>query len=900
MNPKRKLIEVALPLEAISRESAREKSIRHGHPSTLHLWWARRPLAAARAVLWASLVDDPSAHPGRFPTAEDQRRERKRLFDILERLAVWENSNDQEVLAEAKAEIEASCGDDLPNVLDPFCGGGTIPLEAQRLGLSAYGGDLNPVPVLITKAMVEIPPRFAGRPPVNPSSLAESGSKVWEGTQGLAADIRFYGEWMRERAWERIGRLYPKVDGKTAIAWLWARTVQSPDPSWKGHVPLLKSGVLRNKPGKPAAWVEPIANRDAQTVAYQVREGGTPKGGTIARGGGVCVATGAPITFHYVREQGRRGMMGEACVCAVVEGGSGCEYVVSPIMPDVPEPRWTPSGKLQGKAGSNVSLYGMNEWADLFTVRQMVALTTFSDLLSEMREMVERDARSVNGFDDASRLRDEGSGVVAYADALVTYLAFAVDRCADYWSSMCSWNSSREIIRGTFGRQAIAMIWDYVEGNPFSGSTGNWMGQVEWIAKAVANLPGSDTGEVLQGDAAARLAEVERPVVCTDPPHYDNIQYADISDFFYVWLRHNLSDVWPEECATLQTPKKEELVANIQRAGSKDKAREFFESGMSAVMKQIAHNQHADFPATIFCAFKQQDVKSGGWEMLQGLVDAGLEVTATWPIRTERANRAAARGAAALSSSVVLACRPRGVDARLETRGGFLAALREELPEAVGLLQEQAIPPVDMAQSAIGPGMRVFSRYRRVVEADGYAMPARTALALINGVLEEVLSAAEADLDADSRFALTWYKKFGHQPGPFGDAETLAKAMNTSVSGAVEAGAAESRGGQVRLLTRDELDPKWDPPEDRRLTVWTFTQHMAACQARSDAQAGQLLARAKPGLGDQARHLSYLLYEAANSAGRTEDAVAYNSLVLSWNNILQHAHEAASPFQQTL
>ena len=900
MNPKRKLIEVALPLEAISRESAREKSIRHGHPSTLHLWWARRPLAAARAVLWASLVDDPSAHPGRFPKVEDQKRERKRLFDILERLAVWENSNDQEVLAEAKAEIEASCGDDLPNVLDPFCGGGTIPLEAQRLGLSAYGGDLNPVPVLITKAMVEIPFRFAGRPPVNPSRLAESGSKVWEGTQGLAADIRFYGEWMRERAWERIGRLYPKVDGKTVIAWLWARTVQSPDPSWKGHVPLLKSGVLRNKPGKPAAWVEPIANRDAQTVAYQVREGGSPKGGTIARGGGVCVATGAPITLHYVREQGQRGLMGEACVCAVVEGSGGCEYVVPPIMPDVPEPRWMPSGKLQGKAGSNVSLYGINEWADLFTVRQMVALTTFSDLLSEMREMVERDARSVSGVDDASRLRDDGSGVVAYADALVTYLAFAVDRCADYWSSMCSWNSSREIIRGTFGRQAIAMIWDYVEGNPFSGSTGNWMGQVEWIAKAVANLPGSDTGEVLQGDAVARLVEVERPVICTDPPHYDNIQYADISDFFYVWLRHNLSDVWPEECATLQTPKKEELVANIQRAGSKDKAREYFESGMSAVMKQIAHNQHADFPATIFCAFKQQDVKSGGWEMLQGLVDAGLEVTATWPIRTERANRAAARGAAALSSSVVLVCRPRSVDARLETRGGFLAALREELPVAMWLLQEQAIPPVDMAQSAIGPGMRVFSRYRRVVEADGSAMPVRTALALINGVLEEVLSAAEADLDADSRFALTWYKRFGHQPGPFGEAETLAKAMNTSVSGVVEVGVAESKGSKVRLLTRDELDPEWDPAEDRRLTVWELTQHMAARQARSDAQAGWLLAKAGPGLGDQARHLSYLLYEAANSAGRTEDAVAYNSLIVSWSNLLQHAHEAVAPSQQTL
>ena len=448
------------------------------------------------------------------------------------------------------------------------------------------------------------------------------------------------------------------------------------------------------------------------------------------------------------------------------------------------------------------------------------------------------------------------------------------------------------------------MIWDYAEVNPFSGSTGNWLGQVNWIAKAVAHLPDSDIGEVLQRDAAARLVEVERPLVCTDPPYYDNIQYADISDFFYVWLRRNLSDVWPDECATLQTPKKDELVSNAWRAGSQDAARKHFESGMLAVMEQIAQNQHHDFPSTLFYGFKQQEIREGattstGWEtFLQGLVDAGLEITATWPVRTEMANRAVAEGAAALSSSVVLACRPRSVDARLETRGGFLSALREELPEAVGLLQEQAIPPVDMAQSAIGPGMRVFSRYKRVVEADGSTMRVRTALALINGVLEEILSQEETDLDADSRFALVWYRQFGHQPGPFGDAETLAKAMNTSVSGVVEAEVAESKGGRVRLLTRDELDPGWDPAEDRRLTVWELTQHLVARQGRSDAQAGVLLARAGPGLGDYARHLAYLLYEVANGAGRTEDAVAYNSLIVSWNNLLQHAHEAVAPSQQ--
>ena len=927
---KRKLIEVALPLEAISKESAREKSIRHGHPSTLHLWWARRPLAAARAVLWSSLVDDPSSRPDEFPTEEDQKIERKRLFDILERLIKWENSNNEDVLAEARQEIHRSIStqpnptqpnptqpnptqpniDDTSRdllkikVLDPFCGGGAIPLEAQRLGLPAYGGDLNPVPLLITKGMVEIPPRFAGRAPVNPRSRAESGLKTWRGAQGLAEDIRYYGEWMRERAWERIGHLYPKVDGKTAIAWLWARTVQSPDPAWKGQVPLLKSGVLRNKPGKPVVWVEPVVDRDTQTVSYKIREGGTPGGGTVGRGGGVCVATGASFGLSYVREQGQRGKMGEVCIGAVVEESKGRGYVSSPVLPDVPEPSWKPVGKLMGKATDSVPLYGMTEWAELFTDRQLVTLTTFSDLLLEVREVVEGDAHRARWDDDGIRLRDGGSQMTAYTDAVVTYLAFVVNKCADYWSNLCSWHNSGEKIRNTFGRQAIAMVWDYAEANPFSLSSGNWLGQVDWVMKSVAHLPTSMPGEVRQRDAVACVGEAERPVVSTDPPYYDNIQYADLSDFFYVWLRRNVGEIWPEECATLLTPKGDELVANHWRAGSKGAAKEHFESGMFKVMEQIAQKQHSEFPATLFYAFKQQETKTGettstGWEtFLQGLVDAGLEITATWPVRTEMGSRMISMGAAALASSVVLACRPRPDDALLETRGGFVEALRAELPGAVGLLQEQAIPPVDMAQSAIGLGMRVFSRYRRVVEASGDTMRVRTALALINEVLGEILSEEEMEMDADSRFALTWYRQFGFEPGPFGDAETLALAMNISVAGVVEAEVAKSKGGQVRLLNREELDPEWDPTEDKRLTVWELTQHLTARLEMSEVKAGELLARAG-GFGDKARHLAYVLYEVANGAGRTEDAVAYNSLVATWNSLLVEAGKAEGPSQQT-
>ena len=755
--------------------------------------------------------------------------------------------------------------------------------------------------------MVEIPSRFAGRPPVNPRGKTGSGLKTWRGAQGLAEDIRYYGEWMRERAWERIGHLYPQVDDKTVVAWLWARTVQSPDPSWKGHVPLLKSGLLRNKPGKPVVWVEPIVDRNTQTVSYKVREGGAPSGGTKERGGGVCLATGTAISPDYIREQSLGGLMGEDCIGVVVEVDKGRMYV-DPNENPVAEPLWKPEQPMNRKARDLVSGrgYGFCVWGDLFTDRQLVALTTFSDLLVDLRQVVKGDGLKQYATDDRIRLRDGGAGLTSYVDTIITYLSLVLGKCLDYWSAFCSWHNGKEIVRNTFSRQAIPMVWDYAEVNPFSSSTGNWIGQVKWVAKVISNCPdtlGGDYTEILQRDVVARLSEVKCPIVCTDPPYYDNVQYADISDYFYVWLRYNLSEVWPDECATLATPKKEELVAHPYRHGSQEAAQEHFEKGMAKVMEQIAAVQNPDFPATIFYAFKQQETKDGetvstGWEtFLQALVDARLQVTATWPIRTEMTNRMLAIGNSALASSVVLACRPRAGDAPLETRGGFMEALRAEMPGAVGLLQEQAIPPVDMAQSAIGPGMRIFSRYRRVVEANGDTMRVRTALDLINKVLGEILSEEETDLDADSRFALTWYRQFGHEPGPFGVAETLSKATNTSVAGVVEAEVVESQGGKVRLLTREELDPEWDPTEDRRLTVWELTQHLTARLEVSETKAGELLAKAG-GLGDYARHLAYLLYEVANGAGRTEDAVAYNSLIVAWNSLLLEAGKAGGPSQQ--
>ena len=922
---KRKLIEVALPLDAISAASARERTSPHGHPSTLHQWWARRPLAACRAVLWASLVDDPSAHPEQFPTEADRNLERGRLFGILERLVEKGSSTNPEVLAEARAEIDRSCHGEMPNLIDPFCGGGTIPVEAQRLGIPAYGGDLNPVAVLISKALVEIPPRFAGLPPVNPDSRDESGLKTWERAQGLAEDIGYYGGWVRDRAFERIGHLYPTVtlpadDGggeAKVVAWIWARTVRSPDPAWNAHVPLVRSWVLRKVKGnRPAVYVQPTVDRRNRVVSFLIREDGAAPEGTVGRRGGTCLATGSPISFDYIADQGRRGLMGRTPIALIAEGNRRRTYLVPVQQPEVDEPLWSPRIPLpQRTLGFRVQRYGMIQWADLFTDRQLLALATFSDLLDESRSLVERHARLAGLVDDGIRLRDGGRGIVAYADAVTTYLSFVVNRCADLWASLVTWNSTGQTLQHVFGRQAIPMIWDYAEANPFSNSSGNWLGQMVWIQKALTGLPADGHGTIRQQDAESHLSQVRSPLICTDPPYYDNVPYADLSDFFYVWLRYNLSDIWPEEMATLLTPKADELVANPYRvdqetptepSSPKDLARRHFEEGMARVLSRIGAIHHSAFPATIFYAFKQQEarqvgVTSTGWEtFLQGLVDSSLQITATWPIRTEMPSRMRAMASAALASSIVIACRPRPPNSPMATRRELLDALAAELPTAVRILQSQAIAPVDMAQSAIGPGMEIFSRYAKVLEADGTPMRVRTALALINDALEEVLSAEETEFDAPTRWALTWYEQFGPGSGPFGDAETLAKAKNTAVDGVVRAGIIDSRAGKVRLLTRDALDEEWDPITDRRLTVWMVAQQMIARLDHGEDEAADLLRKVGGGMGDRARRLTYLLYQIADRKGRSEDAVAYNGLIQAWHHIARRAAAREGPVEQTL
>ena len=910
---RKKLIEVALPLDAINRESAREKSIRHGHPSTLHLWWARRPLAACRAVLFAQLVDDPSSHPDKFPTEEAQKKERERLFKIIEEFVKWENINNERVLEAARKEILKSTGGNPPPVLDPFCGGGSIPLEAQRLGLKAYASDLNPVAVLITKALIEIPPKFADKPPVHPGGQT---SRHWHGAKGLAEDVRYYGKWMRDEAEKRIGHLYPKVKlpkeygGReaTVIAWLWARTVKCPNPACGAQMPLVRSFALSTKRGKQA-WVEPVV--EGNQYHFEVRTGeGKPREGTVNRRGAMCLCCGSPVPFDHVRAEGKAGRMGQRLLAIVAEGNRGRIYLppdeVHKAIAVEGKPKWRPDAELQGKCRVSVPLYGMNTFGDLFTSRQLVALTTFSDLVMEAREKIIEDATEAGMPDDGIVLNNGGVGAAAYADAIATYLGFAIDKGANYWSSLCAWHSGRDIVMSTFARQALPMVWDFTEANPFSSSSGNLLLGISQAAQMLDKVPASLKALTRQLDATATIDGVNHPLICTDPPYYDNICYADLSDFFYVWLRRCLNNVYPDLFSTVLSPKSQELVANQYHFDNdKKRARRFFEEGLTKAFKNWRKASHPNYPMTIFYAFRQSEKNveevgennavSTGWEtMLDGLLQSGYAISGTWPVRTELVT-SLKKNVSALASSIVLSCRPRPEDASMTTRRDFLNTLKQELPVALRTLQQGNIAPVDMAQAAIGPGMAVFSRYTKVLEANGKPMGVRSALALINQVLDEYLTEQEGEYDADTRWALAWFEQQGMEDGPYGVAETLSKAKNTAVDGLVAAGIIVSKAGKVRILRRGELPEDWDPATDKRLTVWEVAQHLIrALVDKGSEEAAAALLRKVGALGDVARDLAYRLYTICDRKKWAQEAVAYNSLVVAWPELVKLAGQQRS------
>lgn len=914
MATKKKLIEVALPLEAINKESAREKSIRHGHPSTLHLWWARRPLAAARAVIFSSLVDDPSSHPDKFPTEEAEAAERQRLFSLIEELVKWENINNEEVLGRAREEILKATNGNPPALLDPFAGGGSIPLEAQRLGLEAHASDLNPVAVMINKAMIEIPPKFAGQAPVNPDARKKLGSdRSWKGATGLAEDVRYYGEWMKQEAFKRIGHLYPKVQipkehgggEATVIAWIWARTVKCPNPACGCEMPLVRSFELSKKKGKEA-HIEPVIT--GGEISYQVKQGKGAPDGTVNRKGARCFCCGTSVPFPYIREEGKQGHM-ESRLIGIVAEGSGGRLYISPDESHVDvaaldKPKDYPDAQITfNPRDFKTPNYGLTKFSDLFTNRQLTALTTFSALVGEAQKKAEVDALAAGLDGDAVPLADGGIGAKAYGQTVGVYLAFTVDKLVDISSSVVSWNINRDGLRNTFARQAIPMVWDYAESNPFSGSSGCYDNCLEWVFKCIGNFPALKKGFVHQCDAQSHgiLCGI---VVSTDPPYYDNIGYADLSDFFYIWLRQSLKDTYPDIFRTMLVPKAEELVATPYRFdGSIEKARDFFETGMLQTFKQVNSYSRDDVPVSIYYAFKQSEsdadevgntqTASTGWEtMLSAIIQAGFSITGTWPMRTERSGRTIDVGTNALASSIVLVCRKRPANAPVCTRRDFINTLKRELKPALKDLQQANIAPVDLAQSAIGPGMGVYSRFSKVLEADGSAMNVRSALQIINQELDLFFSEQDGELDADSRFCVDLYSQHAFNDMKFGEADVLARAKNTSVERLASHGVLYAQKGVVHLSERPELPEK---TLDSEKILWLLTQQLTRAMETGGVEACAEIVGGLFGSGaDRAKTLAYRLFTIAEQKGWAQEAYAYNSLVIAWPDIQAKVAELKS------
>ena len=934
---RRKLIEVDLPLDAINAESAREKSIRHGHPSTLHLWWARRPLAACRAVIFASMVDDP-IDCQEFITPEEQAAERERLHELIRKLVKWESTDERnpqnvELLAQARWEIARSVarshGDATPDgilaetapgviqslskddhaavlaylngkalpIYDPFCGGGSIPLEAQRLGLRAVGSDLNPVAVLITKALIELPHQFANHPPVNPDAdktglPVGKGKKAqvipWRGAAGLADDIRYYGRWMRELAWKNIGHLYPTAklpDGgeATVIAWLWARTVPCPNPACGVAMPLMKTFQLSTKQGNEH-WTRPIVDREAKTVSFVVQDhrNGVPTEATIGgRTGATCVACNGVASMNYVREQGRAGDMDEVMTAIVAEGdrkrlfiSPTSEQINAPAMAVTkwkPEQAASPSGDVLRPRG-----YGVNHWHQLFTERQLTGHTSLCDLLGE----VQRQAT------------DDGADT-EYANIICTYLALAIGRNTDSCSKFATWQNVGDKVAHVFSRQRIAMVWDFAEANPFSASTQNWMGNVQWVSEVVQRLPKSvNRGEVRQADAAVTIHADKGPVIVTDPPYYDNIDYADLSDYFYVWLRPLLRNIHPELFAGILTPKDEEMTAISSRF---DDPRQRFEELLSQTLQLIRERCSPEFPSSIFYAYKQQEEEregrtSTGWEMmLTAVVNAGFEIVGTWPMRTERAARSNAMGTNVLASSVVLVCRPRTEDRPAASRREFLNALEAEMPTALNqLTREGHIAPVDLAQAAIGPGMQVYSRYSRVETIGGDQVTVREALAAINQAIANYDERQEGELDPPTRFCLDWMKQRGFGEGQYGEAQTLAQAKNVSIEDELRDthGLVTAQGGSVQLQPPDYFSAS-RMPSSGRMTAWEGCFRMAwnLDHEHGSIQGAADVARKMGSDAESVERLARILYNHFDRIRDSRRAVLFNNLVTSWADI---------------
>lgn len=960
MSYPKKLIEVALPLAEINDASAYDKMPGIGaHPKSIHHWWARLPLPVARAILFASVINDPSESINEL--LADEKRVKKAQTEYVKRKKVWDSKkldrdkcieagldvqeleiepsvnsilieNRREELFQvirglmekkphqnlnyfkiARQLIDQSCEGRLPEVLDPFTGGGSIPLEAQRLGFKAHGRDLNPVPALLTKATIEYPAKYFGAPAVNPSDCCRQD---WIGAQGIAEDIKYYGDWILCEAKKKIGTYYPdaKITSEMVadrsdlipyegqelpvISWIWARTIPSPNPAFQScEVPLVTTFWLSRKKGKEA-YVEPIIS--GLNYEFKVRVGCPEnkeivKAGTKKhRGDFQCILSGSPIPSRLIKEFGKSNKFSYRLMAVVADGGRKRIY----LDPDKYQQECAKCPDLSGQlqrvelpSNSQYSappLYGLNFYSDLFSERQLLALITFSDLITQARLKALSDGATED-----------------YADALATYLAFAVDRLADFNCSLSTWKSTGEQQMHLFGRQAIPMAWDFCEANVLGDGAICWKNSIKYLQQGIGVTPILDSlvGEVKQQDAAMTRWDKHSLIISTDPPYYDNVPYADLSDFFYIWLRRSLKTIHPDLMSTMQTPKREELVAAPHRhGGDKNLAKNHFEGGFRNAFGGMLDAIDPRFPLTVYYAMKQSEGDEGtnsGWAtMLQGLIDSGFQITATWPVRAAQDWRMRSMGSNALANYVVLACRKKNSNALIATRKEFVHSLTIELPPSLSELQQSNIGPVDFFQAALGPGMGIFSRFAKVVEADGSRMSVGEALRCINEEVSLFLDNQTGELDPWTRFAVAWFSQNAFCSADFGIADNLARSNNISVQGVVDAGILESSTGNVRLLRWNELDQGWTPEEDDRLTIWEITHYLIK-ELEDDSGGGELgassIVKKIGGLAEDVRKLTYQLFNICEQNKWADLALNYNQLISAWPNLLQIADQTNAP-----
>lgn len=874
MTYQKKLVEVALPLEAISASCKADKNRKTGTIRNLHKWFSPMPLPAWRALLFASLIDDPGDPD-----------ERMRLFSIIEGLTPTDGViPSEEAVRAATAEIRRAWPDGAPTVVDPFCGGGSTLVEARRLGLQAVGSDLNPVPALVSRTLSELAPSVRGEGPYGASRMALAGTG---GLLGFVADVEHYGRLVYEEARRRIGTHYPAApDGSTVIAWRWARTVESPDPRFQGvQVPLVANWWMSKRKGE-RAHLRPVVDHEEKTVSFEVVSQGDPADPSNKR----CLFSDSPITFPYLRKEGKAGRLGDMMIALAADSPGGRTYhapsdeqvraarsvEVDDALADVPLPGAGLGFRVQG--------YGVTRWRELFTDRQLLALGTFAELVQ---------------WAHARALEDGADN--RYATAVASVLGLCVGKMAQSSSRQVRWRvrDAASKAEPAFARHDVALIWDFAEVNPFGGSVGDWMQQVETAVRAFDWVDHEGPAATVHATDARELADRldDQVLVATDPPYFAYIGYADLSDYFYIWLRHALAPIHPDLFSTIRAPRVGEVIADPSRHGDDaDAAADYFIDGLEAVFGKLATKQSADVPMLIVYAYRQAetgDDRKTGWEaVLEALLAAGLAVVGTWPIHGTGSSRQRGQKSNALATYALLVCRPRSPDAGVTSRREFQTALRREMAGAVAALTATNIAPADLAQAAIGPGMAVFSRHAAVIEADGSHMTVRTALNLINRTLDEVVEERDSDLDTETRWAVAWYEQVGLEAGEFGAAESLARAKVTSIDGLVEAGFLHARAGSVRLLTRDELAEDWDPRTDARLTVWEVTQHLVRTLHRLGEEPTGALIATVGGLADVARDLAYRLYLLAEKKGWVEEAYAYNSLVAAWPELLALSREA--------